>query len=287
MWTASGSWHNSQRNCQIGTCRFWFSPPTSPSRLNNEHSLPALLRIKNLLYTKKLYEELQQHNRTLEEKVRERTQRLAEAQLEIVDRLALAAEYRDDATGQHTQRVGKLSAMIAQGLGQSESEVELLRVAATLHDVGKIGIPDQILLKPGRLSNEEFDLIKSHTTIGGTILGDSRFALLQMAREITLSHHERWDGTGYPFGLQGEAIHLSGRIVTIADVFDALTHDRPYKKAWTLEEAVAEIKKLSGRQFDPNLVDVFLSLINTQGLRQLSMTIEASDNRVIVPTLQF
>jgi putative two-component system response regulator len=211
---------------------------------------------------------------------------LAEAQLEIVERLALAAEYRDDATGQHTQRVGKLSALIAGAVGQPKSEVELLRVAATLHDVGKIGIPDQILLKPGRLTSEEFDLIKSHTTIGGTILGDSKFALLDMAREIALSHHERWDGTGYPRGLKGEVIPLSGRIVTIADVFDALTHDRPYKRAWSLEEAVVEVKKLSGHQFDPHLVDVFLSLINTQGLYHLSLSIETSDDRVIVPALR-
>ena len=247
----------------------------------------VILRINNLLHTRKLYQELQQHNATLEDKVRERTQRLAEAQVEIVERLALAAEYRDDATGHHTQRVGKLSAMIARSLGQPADYIHLLRLAATLHDVGKIGIPDQILLKPAGLTHDEFATIKSHTTIGGTILGDSKFALLQMAREIALSHHERWDGTGYPQGLKGAAIPLSGRIVAIADVFDALTHDRPYKKAWTLEEAAAEITMLSGRQFDPDLVEVFLAIIQTQGLQNLASSIEASEDRVVLPAPQY
>ena len=157
----------------------------------------VILRIKNLLRTRWLQAELRQHNETLEAKVLERTRQLAEAQLEILDRLAIAAEYRDDDTGQHTKRVGKLAAIIARGLGQSEDQVEVLRLAATLHDVGKIGVPDRVLLKPDKLTAEEFEIIKSHTIIGGEILGKSKFAILQMAREIAVSHHERWDGTGY------------------------------------------------------------------------------------------
>ena|ERR1700674_1367154 len=240
----------------------------------------VILRIKNLLRTRWLQAELRQHNETLEAKVLERTRQLAEAQLEILDRLAIAAEYRDDDTGQHTKRVGKLTAIIASGLGQSEDQVEVLRLAATLHDVGKIGVPDRVLMKPDKLTAEEFEIIKSHTNIGAEILGKSRFSILQMAREIAVSHHERWDGTGYPQGLKGEQIPLSGRLVAVADVFDALTHERPYKKAWPLEKAIAEIKAQSGRQFDPHLVNVFLSTVKTEGLQNLASYLEsASDDR--------
>jgi putative two-component system response regulator len=248
----------------------------------------VVLRIKNLLRTRWLHAELRQHNDTLEAKVRERTLRLAEAQLEILDRLAIAAEYRDDATGQHTQRVGKLAAMIARSLGQPEDQVEILRIAATLHDVGKIGVPDRVLLKPGRLTPEEFEIIKSHTSIGAEILGRSKFSILQVAREIAISHHERWDGSGYPVGLKGDQIPLSGRLVAIADVFDALTHDRPYKKAWHLEDAVAETKRLSGLQLDPHLVNVFLSLVQTEGIQNLAQFVEkTTEERInILPLLQ-
>jgi putative two-component system response regulator len=240
----------------------------------------VILRIKNLLRTRWLQAELRQHNETLEAKVLERTRQLAEAQHEILDRLAIAAEYRDDDTGQHTKRVGKLAAIIASGLGQSENQIEVLRLAATLHDVGKIGVPDRVLMKPDKLTAEEFEIIKSHTNIGAEILGKSRFSILQMAREIAVSHHERWDGTGYPQGLKGEQIPLSGRLVAVADVFDALTHERPYKKAWPLEKAIAEIKAQSGRQFDPHLVNVFLSTVKTEGLQNLASYLEhASDDR--------
>ena len=203
----------------------------------------VVLRIKNLLRTRWLYGELRRHNEQLETKVLERTRQLAEAQLEILGLLATAAEYRDDDTGEHARRVGRLAGMIAKASGQSEQDVEVLRLAATLHDIGKIGVPDRVLLKTERLTNEEFEIIKSHASIGIEILGKSRFSILQAAREIAGSHHERWDGTGYPEGLQGHEIPLSGRIVAIADVFDALTHDRPYKKAWSLEEAVTEIER--------------------------------------------
>jgi len=180
--------------------------------------------------------------------VRERTQQLEESRIEILERLALAAEYRDDETRKHTKRVGELTARIVAGLGFPEHQVEMIRRVAPLHDIGKIGIPDSILLKPGKLTPEEWEVIKSHTTIGATILSGSQSPLLKMAEEIALTHHERWDGKGYT-NIRGEKIPITGRIVTIVDVFDVLLHDRPYKKAWPIEKVLAEIKLQSGRQF--------------------------------------
>lgn len=220
-------------------------------------AVEVLLRIKNLLEIGTLYRRLRQHNQRLEDKVQERTQALEDAQLEILQRLARAAEYRDDDTGQHTQRVGYWAAAIGEAMRLPEEDIELLRRAAPLHDVGKIGIPDTILLKPGKLTPEEFEIVKTHTEIGASILGGSRFPLLHVAAEIALTHHERWDGSGYPRGLAGEAIPLVGRIVAIADVFDALIHARPYKPSWPVEDALAEIERQRGRQFDPAVVDAF------------------------------
>lgn len=177
----------------------------------------------------------------------------------MLRRLALAAEYRDDVTGQHAQRVGNVSAQIAEAIGLPADQVELIRQAASLHDVGKIGIPDRILMKPGKLSPEEYEEIKTHTVIGARILSDGTSRLLQLAEEIALYHHERWDGYGYA-ELCGISIPLAARIVTIADVFDVLTHERPYKPAQSLPEARAEIERCKGLQFDPELVDAFLSL---------------------------
>jgi HD-GYP domain-containing protein (c-di-GMP phosphodiesterase class II) len=183
---------------------------------------------------------------------------LQEAQLQVIHRLARAAEYRDDQTGQHTRRVGDLSADIATALGMPAEQLDLLREAAPLHDVGKIGIPDGILLKPGRLTHDEFEHMKTHTTLGARMLAGRGLPLLEMAEEIALTHHERWDGSGYPAGLGGAAIPLVGRIVAVADVFDALTHSRPYKEAWSLRDAVTEITRQAGRQFDPVVVEAFL-----------------------------
>ncbi len=216
-----------------------------------------MLRIRNLLQTRFLHMQLQDQNQFLEQRVRQRTMELEETQVEILERLALAAEYRDDDTGQHTKRVGQMAAQIAQALDLSATQVELIRRAAPLHDVGKIAIPDSILLKPGKLTPAEFEQMKTHTTIGAKMLSGGRFPLLQRAEEIALTHHERWDGTGYA-GLCGKAIPIGGRIVSVADVFDALTHERPYKKPWPLDEALYEIHYQSGRQFDPRVVDVFL-----------------------------
>lgn len=221
----------------------------------------VILRIKNLLQTRYLHVQLQDQNRLLDQKVRERTAELEETQIEILERLALAAEYRDDITGEHTKRVGNTAAQIAQALGWSQEDVELIRRAASLHDVGKIAIPDSILLKPGKLTPEEFEQMKTHTTIGAKMLSGGRFRLLRLAEEIALTHHERWNGTGY-FGLGEEAIPVSGRIVAVADVFDALISERPYKKAWALADAIQEIECQSGIQFDPRVVSAFLETIS-------------------------
>jgi putative two-component system response regulator len=223
-------------------------------------TIEVLLRINNLLKTRSLYLQLSEQNHVLDEKVRERTLSLEEAQIEILERLASAAEYRDDETGKHTQRVGQISSMIAYALGLPASEVKLIRQAAPLHDVGKIGIRDSILLKPGKLTAREFEEMKRHTTIGASMLANGHSDLTQMAESIALRHHERWDGTGYPGKLRGEEIPLVGRIVSVADVFDALTHERPYKTAWSVEEALTEIERQNGRQFDPRVAEAFLSL---------------------------
>ena len=222
----------------------------------------VLLRIGNLLQTRRLHLELQGHNQLLEQRVRDRTAQLEQAHNEVLERLALAAEYRDDDTHQHTLRVGHASALLAAALGLPDDQVQHLRQAAPLHDIGKIGITDLVLLKPAKLTPQEFEHVKTHTLIGARILADSTVPVLQLGREIALTHHERWDGSGYPHGLQGERIPLSGRIVSLADVFDALTHDRPYKHAWPVEQAVTEITTQQGRQFDPDVVDAFLGLLD-------------------------
>lgn len=203
---------------------------------------------------------LQSQSELLERNVGDRTQALDEARVETLQRLALAAEFRDDNTHQHTERVGRTAALIARQLGLSQDTVALMRRAAPLHDIGKIGIADAILLKPGKLTADEFQLMQQHVGIGARILADGKFAVLQLAREIALTHHEHWDGSGYPSGLAREAISLGGRIVAVADVFDALTHDRPYKEAWPLEDAVAEVERLAGCQFDPDVVEAFAAL---------------------------
>ena len=223
-------------------------------------AIEVILRIRNLLQTRMLHLQLEGQNQLLEQKVRERTAELEETQNEILERLALAAEYRDDDTGEHTKRVGRMSAQIALALGLPEAEVELIRRAAPLHDVGKIAIPDSILLKPGRLTPEEFEQMKTHTTLGAKMLSGGRFPLLQRAEEIAFTHHERWDGTGYML-LHGETIPVAGRIVAVADVFDALTHERPYKRAWLQEVAIEEIKHQSSQHFDPRMVEAFLEVI--------------------------
>lgn len=179
------------------------------------------------------------------------------ARLETLQRLALAAEYRDDDTYQHTQRVAHTAFLLAQALGEPDDRLGLIRQAASLHDIGKLAVPDSILLKPGRLTTEEFDQIKLHPSNGSSMLSGSHSGALQMASEIALSHHERWDGAGYPRRLAETEIPLSGRIVAVADVFDSLTHARPYKSAWAVGDAVDELHRLRGQQFDPGVIEVF------------------------------
>lgn len=231
--------------------------------------IELLLRVRNLLQVKQLQDRLREQNADLEDKVAERTRDLDQSRLEVLERLALAAEYRDDDTQEHAWRIGRIGALVAVALGLPEAEVELIARAAPLHDVGKIGIPDAILLKPGRLTDEEFEVIKTHPRIGAEILTGSRSPLLRLAERIALTHHERWDGGGYPRGLSGEEIPIAGRIVAVADVFDALTHERPYKHAWTVEKAVAEILGQVGRHFDPCVVDAFATLDHPTLLSQV------------------
>jgi putative two-component system response regulator len=218
------------------------------------------LRIRNFAELRLLHKRLQQSNADLELKVFARTAELEEARLDVLDRLAKAAEFRDDATGQHTRRVGTTAGRIARILSLEQKEVELIERAAPLHDVGKIGIPDAILLKPGPLNDAEMIIMRSHTTIGGDLLASSRSPLLRIARDIALSHHERWDGEGYPQRLGSGDIPLSGRIVAVADFFDALSHDRPYRRANPLPAVLELMRSERGRHFDPLVIDAFMDL---------------------------
>lgn len=205
-------------------------------------------------------EAVRNQRQVLEETVRKRTEALEESRLELLQRLAVTAEYHDYDTHQHTERVGRTAALIAQQLGHPDSAVALIRRAAPLHDIGKVGISDLILQKPGRLTAAERATMEKHAEIGGSILANGRFAVLRMAEVIARTHHERWDGTGYPDRLAGGAIPWPGRIAALADVFDALTHERPYKKAWPVPDAVAEIERESGRHFDPGVVAAYMAL---------------------------
>ncbi|MCF6290930.1 MAG: HD domain-containing protein [Desulfobacterales bacterium] len=187
-------------------------------------------------------------------------QSLQEAYLDTIHRLVIAAEYKDEDTGGHIIRMSRYSALIADKLGLPARDVRNIFYAAPMHDVGKIGIPDSILLKPSKLSDEEFEIMKDHTTIGANVLADSRSEVLQVAHQIAISHHEKWNGRGYPLGLAGDGIPLAGRIVGLPDTFDALTSRRPYKEPYPLEIAYDIIRKERGQQFDPGVVDVFMEV---------------------------
>jgi putative two-component system response regulator len=188
-----------------------------------------------------------------------RMEELRRSRLELVRRLGRAGEHKDNETGLHVIRMSHHARMLGLAAGMSAEEADDLFAAAPLHDIGKIGIPDRILLKPGPLDAAEWEVMRGHTLIGADIIGEHASGLLEIARRIALSHHEKWDGSGYPHGLAGEAIPLEGRIVALADVFDALTSARPYKKAWPLERALAHLRAESGRHFDPTLVELFLA----------------------------
>ncbi len=206
---------------------------------------------------------------------------LRESQLELIQRLAQAVDTRDTETGEHVQRIGRLSQQLALQIGWSEEDAEVLRHASAMHDIGKIGIPDHILLKPGKLDPEEWDVIKAHTTAGAQILADSSNPLVQMARDIAMSHHERWDGSGYPAGLKGEQIPIAARICAVVDVYDALLAKRSYKDSWTAEQALAEIQQGSGTHFDPQLVSAFIELVP-----KLSRECDWSLGEVLIPSKQ-
>lgn len=212
------------------------------------------LRVKNLLATRSLHVQLETQNRALDERVRERTREVEEARFETLERLARAAEYRDDETGLHTQRVGTIAEEIAITIGLDRTEAEILGLAAPLHDLGKIGVSDRILLKPGPLTTDEFEAMKKHCAIGAAILADARTELMKLAEVLALTHHERWDGSGYPQRLVGYEIPPKSRIVAVADVFDALTHDRVYRRAQSVDEAVGLIRSGIGTHFDPEVV---------------------------------
>ena len=213
----------------------------------------VLMRVKTHL-------ELFDQNRALEKKVKQRTLDLQKSQFEIIKRLGRAAEYKDNETGLHVIRMSLYARIVAEGAGLPDPD--LLQNVMPMHDVGKIGVPDYILQKRGRLTAEEWEIMLEHPQIGADIIGEHDDALLKMARTVSLTHHERWDGTGYPNELAGTNIPLVGRIAAIADVFDALTTERPYKKAWPVEKAVQYLKDEAGKHFDPQLVEVFLDRID-------------------------
>ncbi len=249
--TADGSRDARHRALAAGA-RDFVNKPIDPTEL--------LLRVSNLLRTRQLQQQLENRNELLDEAVRIRTVQLEQARLESLVVLATMAEYHDYATANHTQRVGMMAALIAQSLDLPDQFVATIQDAALLHDVGKVGISDRVLLKPGRLTAEERATMMSHVDIGARILGQARSPVLRAAAEIARTHHEHWNGSGYLLGLTGEEIPLAGRITAVADVFDALTHERPYKAAWDIERAAAEIVGQSGRQFDPRVVEAFTTI---------------------------
>jgi len=231
--------------------------------------IPELLsRVSNLIEVKLALDCISEQNETLEQRVRDRTaelirtqKELQESRLQVVRRLGRASEYRDNETGLHIIRMSEFAALLGKSIGLDQYYCDLILNASPMHDIGKIGIPDAILLKKGKLDAQEWEIMKTHAQIGADILSDADSDLLIMAAEIAITHHEKWDGSGYPKGLSGEDIPISGRITAIADVFDALTSERPYKHAWSVADAVNLIEEESGHHFDPFLVEHFLKIL--------------------------
>ena len=228
-----------------------------------------VLRVRNLLKLKKYSDLLKDYNEILEREVEERTKELRKAYkrldlayLELIQRLGRAAEYRDDETGEHTRRVGRMCEILTRALGLDDKTCRHIRYATPMHDIGKIGIPDRILLKPGKLTPEEFEVMKRHTLIGADILGGSDYPIMEMAERVALTHHERWDGKGYPLGLKEEEIPIEGRICSVVDFFDACTSGRVYRPAMDVDVVLDMLKKERGKAFDPRVVDVFFSVVD-------------------------
>ena len=220
-----------------------------------------MTRIRNMLEVRIMAKAMKNQNKILDGMVKERTKELNDTRLEVIRRLGRAAEYRDDMTGFHIIRMSRYSQQLALAAGMSEIESEVLLNASPMHDIGKIGIPDHVLLKPGKLDADEWKIMQTHVDIGVEILSGSDSELMNMAAEVAQNHHEKWDGSGYPRAIAGEDIPLTGRIVAVADVFDALTTERSYKDAWPIEKAVEFLKEQRGQHFDPRLVDLFLDIL--------------------------
>lgn len=231
-----------------------------------------VISVANAIQRRRLTLLSQATRERLEHEVRRRTHQIREREEEIALRLVAAAEFRDTETGAHIRRIGRYSATVAEALGWAAGKVDDLRVAATMHDVGKIGVPDGILFKPGRLTDDEFEVIKQHTTIGSRILANSGIPLLELAREIALSHHERWNGTGYPRATEGELIPPSARIVAVVDVYDALVHDRIYRAAIPEPRVLEMMAEERGQHFDPEVFDTFMTQLDE--VREIRASIE-------------
>lgn len=227
-------------------------------------------RVAAYLEARALYLKMHKKRQLLEEQLSSRNRELENAQFELLERLAMVVEHRDDDTGRHVQRVATISKLVAMDLGLPENEVMLVERAAPLHDVGKISIPDSILHKPGKMTPEEFEIMKTHTTMGAKLLSGGRSILMMMTEQIALGHHEKWNGTGYPLSLKEWAIPMAARIMAIADVFDALTHPRPYKEAWPIEDVIAELNRLKGQHFDPTVVEAMMRVLEEHDLGELT-----------------
>ncbi len=241
--TAKGSIEDEERGFESGAVDYITKPVS-----------PPLVRARVRAHL-----ELADQKRVLEGLVRQRTAELASTRLEVIKRLGRAAEYKDNETGTHVVRMSQYARVVAEGAGMTASECELVSHVAPMHDIGKIGIPDRILLKPGKLDPAEWEIMQRHTTIGAEIIGHhANSTLLHAAHLVARHHHERYDGSGYPDGLAGDDVPLLARVVALADVFDALTSERPYKSAWPVERAVSLIGQEGGKQFDPRLAEVFL-----------------------------
>jgi response regulator RpfG family c-di-GMP phosphodiesterase len=239
------------RALELGATDF-LKKPTDPIELQ--------VRARNLLALRESRLKLQAHAISLKEDIARAVADITAREEETILRLMRAAEFRDETTGQHIVRMGHYAAAMAQTMGWSVDEQRQMLLATPMHDIGKVAIPDAILLKPGRLSPAEMEIMRGHAVAGYDILKGSSSKILQMAADIALGHHEKFDGSGYPNGVKGEAIPLSARVCAVVDVFDALASDRPYKMAWTTDRAFAEIRSLSGSSFDPKLVEVFFDI---------------------------